>query len=173
VPLELSRAVARRFLVLRHLLAPPRSLRAEPESVLAVVDRLGFLQFDPLEVPGARNHDLVLHARIAGYRRAWTERWLYGPDRRLIELYNKGLNLVPIAELPHYRVTWDRNAPIYRDGILREQAAVADAILGAIERDGPLSTSAFAEHGGRSPRPSSSAVGSASRAATGTAATTT
>jgi uncharacterized protein len=147
VPLELSRAVARRFLVLRHLLAPPRALPREPESVLTVVERLSFLQFDPLEVPGARNHDLVLHARITGYRRAWTDGWLYGPDRRLIELYNKGLNLVPLVELPHYRVTWDRNAPIYHDGILREQAAVADAILEAIERDGPLSTSAFAEHG--------------------------
>jgi hypothetical protein len=139
--------VARRFLVLRHLLAPPRALPAEPESVLAVVERLGFLQFDPLEVPGARNHDLVLHARVAGYRREWTDGWLYGADRRLIELYNKGLNLVPLAELPHYRITWDRNAPIYRDGILREQAPVAAAILAAIERDGPLSTSAFAEHG--------------------------
>jgi uncharacterized protein YcaQ len=147
VPLELSRAVARRFLVLRHLLAPPRALPAEPESVLTVVERLGFLQFDPLEVPGARNHDLVLHARIAGYRRAWTDGWLYGPDRRLIEIYNKGLNVVPLGELPHYRISWDRNAPIYRDGILREQAPVADAILEAIQRDGPLSTSAFAEHG--------------------------
>src|SRR5439155_13007229 len=83
MPLELSRAVARCFLVLRHLLAPPRALPAEPQSVLTVVDRLGFLQFDPLEVPGARNHDLVLHARIAGYRREWTDGWLYGSDRRL------------------------------------------------------------------------------------------
>ena len=147
MPLELSRAVARRFLVLRHLLAPPRALPAEPESVLTVVERLGFLQFDPLEVPGARNHDLVLHARIAGYRREWTDGWLYGPDRRLIELYNKGLNLVPLVELPHYRVTWDRNAPIYRDGILRDQAPVADAILEGIRERGPLSTAAFAEHG--------------------------
>jgi len=146
VPLELSRAVARRFLVLRHLLAPPRALPAAPESVLGVVERLGVLQFDPLEVPGARNHDLVLHARVAGYRREWCEGWLYGPDRRLIELYNKGLNLVPLAELPHYRVTWDRNAPIYRDGILREQAAVAEAILAGVRDGGPLSTAAFAEH---------------------------
>jgi hypothetical protein len=139
--------VARRFLVLRHLLAPPRALPAEPESVLTVVERLGFLQFDPLEVPGARNHDLVLHARIAGYRRAWTDGWLYGPDRRLIEIYNKSLNILPLAQLPHYRVSWDRNALLMADGILRQQAPVADAIVEAIERDGPLSTSAFAEHG--------------------------
>ena len=146
MPLELSRAVARRFLVLRQLLAPPRALPAAPESVLAVVERLGFLQFDPLGVPGARNHDLVLHARVAGYRREWCDRWLYGPDRRLIELYNKGLNLVPLAELPHYRVSWDRNERVYGDGILREQAPVADAILEGVRANGPLSTAAFAAH---------------------------
>lgn len=146
MPLQLSRAHARRFLVLRHLLAPPRALPARAESVLAVVDRIGFLQFDPLEVPGARNHDLVLHARIAGYRREWCEQWLYGPDRRLIELYNKSLNIVPLGQLPHFRVTWDRNAPLMSDGILRDQSPVAESILAAIERDGPLSTGAFAEH---------------------------
>ena len=79
-PIRLSADDARRFLVRRHLLAPPRSLPAQPASVLSVVERLGSLQFDPLEVPGARNHDLVLHARIAGYRREWCETLLYGPN---------------------------------------------------------------------------------------------
>jgi uncharacterized protein YcaQ len=138
---------ARRFLVTRHLLAPPRSLPARPESVLTAVERLGLLQFDPLEVPGARNHDLVLHARIAGYQRAWCDRWLYGPDRRLIELYNKSLNLVPMHELPHYRITWQRNEAATNDGILAAQADVAKAILRRLKTDGPLSTAAFSEHG--------------------------
>src|SRR3990170_8037544 len=95
--IDLARDVARRFLVLRHLLAPPRSLPAEPESVLRVVDRVGSLQFDPLDVCG-RNHDLVLAARISGYRREWTDRWLYG-ERALYETYNKMLSIVPTAEL--------------------------------------------------------------------------
>ena len=138
---------ARRFLVTRHLLAPPRSLPAEPESVMRVVERLGLLQFDPLDVPGARNHDLVLHARIAGYLREWCDELLYGPDRRLIELYNKSLNILPIDQLPHYRVTWDRNAPEIDGGILSQQAEVATAILAKLKTDGPLSTAAFAEHG--------------------------
>ena len=47
---------------------------------MRVVDRLGSLQFDPLEVAG-RNHDLVLAARIAGYRRAWTDGFLYADAR--------------------------------------------------------------------------------------------
>ncbi len=146
-PATISADHARRFLVARHLLAPPRALPAKPGSVLATVERLGSLQFDPLEVPGARNHDLVLHARVAGYQRAWCEQWLYGPDRRLIELYNKSLNLVPMHELPHYRITWQRFGSGVDDGILKEQADVATAILERLETDGPLSTAAFSEHG--------------------------
>ena len=147
MPLSVSPAAARRFLVERHLLAPPRSLPADPMSVLAVVERLAVLQFDPLDVPGARNHDLALHARIDGYRREWCEQWLYGPDRRLIELYNKSLNIVPLAELPHYRLTWDRNAPRLDEGILADQANVAEAVLAGIREHGPQSTAAFSEHG--------------------------
>ena len=55
----------------------------------------GSLQFDPLDVTG-RNHDLVLAARIDGYRRAWTDDLLYG-SRTLYETYNKGLSIVPTA----------------------------------------------------------------------------
>ena len=145
--LEISADHARRFLVRRHLLDPPRALAPDAASVLRVVDRLGLLQFDPLEVPGARNHDLVLHARIRDYRRGWAEQWLYGEDRRLIEVYNKSLNILPIEELPHYAITWDHAAGYYNDRILTEQSAVAEAIVSTIEREGPLSTAAFKEHG--------------------------
>ena len=131
----------------RHALAKPRSLAARPDSVLDVVNCTGMLQFDPLEVPGARNHDLVLHSRIDGYRRDWTDEWLYGPDRRLFEIYNKSLNIIPIEELPHHRVSWDRHAAHYNGGILREHADVAHNILQRISAEGPLSTAAFAEHG--------------------------
>lgn len=135
---------ARRFLARRHLLAPPRSLPAEPFSVLDVVDRLGLLQFDPVDVPGARSHDIVLHSRIAGYRREWAEGWLYGDDRRLIELYNKSLNIVPMSELALYRIIWD----VYgaRSEILTERVDLVATMLGRIEAEGPLSTAAFAEH---------------------------
>ncbi len=135
-PPFLSRAVARRFLVLRHLLAPARSLPAEPESVLRVVDRVGSLQFDPLEVAG-RNHDLVLLARIAGYRRAWTDRWLY-EDRVLYETYNKMLSIVPTAELPWYRLTWDRNHEAHRGGAFDAHAPLVEELLARIRADGPL-----------------------------------
>jgi len=136
-PRSLSRGTARRFLVLRHLLAPPRALPPEPESVLRVVDRLGTLQFDPLEIAG-RNHDLVLLARIAGYRRDWTDRWLYGPDRRLYETYNKGLSIVPTAELPWFRLTWDRSRVAHEGGAFDEHAPLVEELLTRIRDGGPL-----------------------------------
>ncbi|MFT3765405.1 MAG: crosslink repair DNA glycosylase YcaQ family protein [Minicystis sp.] len=141
-PLTLSRDHARRFLVQRHLLDPARSLPPKPGSVLAVVERLGSLQFDPLEVPGARNHDLVLHARVAGYDRSLCDKLLYGKpgERRLFEAYNKSLNILPVHEMPHYRLAWDRAAARYDAKILRDHAAAKEAILARIEREGPLST---------------------------------
>ncbi|CAN5788089.1 crosslink repair DNA glycosylase YcaQ family protein [soil metagenome] len=143
---QLSAAAARRFLVERHGLAPARSLPAQPASVLAVIDRLAVLQFDPLEVPGARNHDLVLHARIAGYQRDWCADWLYGPDRRLFEIYNKSLNIVALAELPHYRFAWERYRAHYEAGILAEHADVVADIVSQLAEHGPLSTDSFAHH---------------------------
>ena len=145
-PLQLRVEEARRFLIARHGLAPPRALPAEPESVLRVVERLGVLQFDPLEVPGARNHDLVLHARVSGYRREWCDQWLYGPDRRLFEIYNKSLNIVPIDELAHYNFSWTRYAGHYNDTVLSEHADVVEDILSTLATDGPLTTAAFAHH---------------------------
>jgi len=140
--LQISADHARRFLVRRHLLDPPRALPAKPASVLKVIDRLGSLQFDPLEVPGTRNHDLVLHNRIRGYQRDWCERWLYGKDRRLIELYNKSLNILPADELPFYRLAWSRSASSYGE-FLGQHKGLADRIRDHIRESGPVSTASF------------------------------
>lgn len=133
-----DRATARRFLVRRHLLAPPRALPAVPASVQEVVTRLGSLQFDPLDVTG-RNHDLVLAARIQGYRRSWTDDLLYR-ERWLYEAYNKGLSLLPTAELPSYRIEWDRERTRHDAGTFQEHAALAEELIERITRDGPLSS---------------------------------
>jgi uncharacterized protein len=140
-PVEVSADAARRFLAARHLLAPARSLEGGPEAVLEVFRRLGSIQFDPLSVAG-RNHDLVLHARVAGYDPTWCEELLY-VRRELFEAYNKGLSLLPTSELPWYSVSWRLNAPRFEQGILAENAEVATQILERIRAEGPLSTLAF------------------------------
>src|SRR5262245_14355932 len=135
---SVSGAVARRFLVTRHLLAPPRSLPPEPASVMRVVDRVGSLQFDPIDAAG-RNHDLTLVSRVAGYRRQWTDDLLYR-DRALYETYNKMLSIVPTAELPWYRHSWDRLEQAHRGGAFDEHAPLVEELLGRIREQGPMSS---------------------------------
>jgi len=134
---SIDRGTARRYLVLHHLLAPPRSLPPGEDSVRCVFDRLGSLQFDPIDVAG-RNHDLVLLARIGGYRREMTERLLY-EERSVYETYNKGLSLVPTAELPWYRLTWDEAHDEHRGGAFDEHAPLVEELLERIRSSGPMS----------------------------------
>ena len=96
-PRTIRPEAARRYLALHHFLAPPRALPAGRDGILAVFDRLGSIQFDPIEIAG-RNHDLVLLSRVPGYRREMTDRLLYD-ERALYETYNKGLSIVPTADL--------------------------------------------------------------------------
>jgi uncharacterized protein len=132
---------ARRFLVARHLLAPARSLRGGPEAVLEHLRRFGSLQYDPIAVAG-RSHDLVLHARVAGYDPTWTEH-LY-ERRELFEAVNKGLSFVLTSDYPWFRREWSRNAR----GVLAENAEVAGRVLERVRADGPLSALDFdREHG--------------------------
>jgi uncharacterized protein YcaQ len=138
MPRPVDRATARRFLVQRHLLAPPRALPPTLDSVRTVIERLGSLQFDPLEVAG-RNHDLILAARVDGYTRTLTDRLLY-EERWLYETYNKGLSLVPTAELPYYRLTWDRFAAGHGAKTFAEHPALVDELLAKIRDDGPLAS---------------------------------
>ena len=105
---------------------------------MRVVDRLGSLQFDPLEVAG-RNHDLTLLARVAGYRRPWTDGLLYR-DRVLYETYNKQFSLVPTAELPWYRETWDAAHAAHIGGAFDEHAPLVEELLERIRAGGPLSS---------------------------------
>src|SRR5439155_6555530 len=136
---KISPEAARRFLVAHHLLGPARALQGGPDAVMEVVRRLGSVQFDPLAVAG-RNHDLVLHARVAGYDPAWTDELLYG-RRELFEAYNKALCLLPTSELPWYRVSWTQTVNSPR--ILAENRKVAKQVLERIRAEGPLSSVDF------------------------------
>lgn len=139
--LRVSAAAARRFLARRHFLAPARSLPSGLEGIRAVFDRFGAVQFDPLAVAG-RNHDLVLHARVAGYQTAWTNELLY-ERRELFETYNKALNLLPTAELPWHRLSWAIFAERHREGAFARHAKTVEIVLDRIRTEGPLSSLDF------------------------------
>jgi uncharacterized protein YcaQ len=137
---------ARRYLVARHFLAPARSLTGGPDAVLEVIRKLGSIQFDPIAVAG-RNHDLMLHARVAGYEPAWCDA-LY-ERRRIFETTNKALSFIPASEFPWYRVNGGRKGPSFHAAALADNAEVAERVLERIRADGPLSSADFERESGR------------------------
>jgi uncharacterized protein YcaQ len=142
---DVTPEAARRFLVARHFLSPARSLPSKPVSVLAVLRRLGSIQFDPIAVAG-RNHDLMLHARIDGYRPRWCDA-LY-ERREIFETTNKALSFIPADEFPWYRVNAGRKGPRFHAAALKDNAVVAEQVLERIRADGPLSSADFEQESG-------------------------
>jgi len=141
---KVTAEAARRFLMARHFLAPARSLSGL-EGVLEVFRKLGSIQFDPIAVAG-RNHDLVLHARVAGYEPAWCDE-LY-ERREIFETTNKALSFIPTSEFPWYRVNGGRKGPRFHSQALADNAAAAERVLARIRADGPLSSADFERESG-------------------------
>ena len=138
--MTVSAEAARRFLVARHFLAPARSVAGGADGVLEVLRRLGSIQFDPIAVAG-RNHDLVLHARVAGYEPAWCDE-LY-ERREIFEATNKALSFVPTTEFPWFRHAMGRKGPRFHNAALADNAAAAERVLQRIRAEGPLSSRDF------------------------------
>jgi uncharacterized protein YcaQ len=142
---KVTAEAARRFLVARHFLSPARSLTGSLDGVLEVFRKFGSIQFDPIAVAG-RNHDLVLHARVAGYEPAWCD-VLY-ERREIFEATNKALSFVPTSEFPWFRHVMGRKGPRFHAAALAENAAVAEHVLERIRADGPLSSRDFEREAG-------------------------
>jgi uncharacterized protein YcaQ len=142
---KVSTEAARRFLVARHFLAPARSLAGGLDGVLELLRKFGSIQFDPIAVAG-RNHDLVLHARVAGYEPAWCD-VLY-ERREIFEVTNKALSFVPTSEFPWFRLPMGRKGPRFHAAALADNAAVAEQVLERIRAEGPLSSADFERESG-------------------------
>jgi uncharacterized protein len=142
---KVTAEAARRFLVARHFLAPARSLAGGLDAVLEVFRKLGSIQFDPIAVAG-RNHDLVLHARVAGYEPAWCDA-LY-ERREIFETTNKALSFIPASEFPWFRVNGGRKGSRFHAQALADNAAVAERVLERLRADGPLSSADFGRETG-------------------------
>lgn len=131
---EITSAQARAYLTHLHF-HDARNKRDNPvDALIAHVERLSCVQYDPLNVVG-RNPDLVMQSRIEHYKPEMLYRALY-EKRALVEGYDKNLALFSIEDYP-------RLARI-RAGTVRwarEQAQIMDVlpqVLAEVERRGAL-----------------------------------
>jgi len=80
-------------------LYPPRQVIGA-EGILALIRRLGCIQFDPINIAG-RNPDLVLQARVKEYSPRMLADLLYR-DHKLIEGLDKVASIYPVEDWPYF-----------------------------------------------------------------------
>jgi uncharacterized protein YcaQ len=140
--IELDRGTARRYLLAWQGLAalPGTAAEALPRGkagVLEFVRRVGCIQFDPLDICG-HNHDLVLQARVKGYRKRHLRDLLY-QDRVLVDGMDKVMSIYPAADWPCLA----RRRRLDGEWAARRSAKAAELaphILEEMARRGPLSS---------------------------------
>lgn len=130
--LTLSRAEARRLLITYHFTST---------DVPGVFERLSTVQYDPLN-PVGRNPDLVLQARVPGYRVDDWQKTAY-TDRVVYDTWDKMACLVPVSDWPMRALIRERYQPYHDREILLSEAAVAQAMLADLDARGPLSSLEF------------------------------
>ena len=135
----ISKAQARRFLLKHQYLFPPRRLKGR-DGILAFIQHVGSIQFDPINVVG-RNPDLVLQSRIMKYRPHQLEGLLY-EERQLVDGWDKMQSIVHVQDWPCF--SRHREYMRKRHGDPSKRAmATAPEILKALDELGPLSSIDF------------------------------
>lgn len=135
----INNARARRLFMHRHALAEPPTGKQSDTDLLALIERLGFVQLDSIRWV-ERAHHMILFARNQTYRPHALKR-LVEHERALFENWTHDASVIPTRLFPYWRAAMEEKAPIIasrwegsgRTGF-QEQAA---DILAEIARRGP------------------------------------
>ncbi|MCE9558056.1 MAG: winged helix DNA-binding domain-containing protein [Armatimonadetes bacterium] len=127
-PVQLSKADARRALV-RHHFAPCSTQRE-------AFERLRSVQFDPIAPVGC-NHDLVLQARVKGYKIGDWQKTAY--DARLVyDGWDKQASLIPFEGWSMRRIIYSIHRKEFEEKIFRDHREAVDLVLKEITERGAL-----------------------------------
>ena len=148
----LSAAEARRIALAAQGFGGSREGAVTPRHLAKLVDRLGVIQIDSVNVV-SRTHYLPAFSRLGAYPREMLEDLAWGKKRPLFEYWAHEASLLPLSSQPLFRWRMDDalNGVGAWKGIarfLRERRDFVDRALDEVARRGPLSASEL-EIGGK------------------------
>ncbi len=143
----LPNPAARRLFLDRHALAEAPSGPATGTALAALIDRIGFVQVDSINVV-ERAHHMILWSRRQSYKPESLHR-LIEKDRLLWEHWTHDAAILPIALHGHWHHRFESDATRlhgnWRKWFREGYEAQFDTILRRIEADGPLTTADVGE----------------------------
>lgn len=141
--LTLDNKAARRLFLDRHALSETPQGGAHGADLLALIQRLGFVQLDSINTV-ARAHDLILFSRRPRYRPKALKR-LYENDRALFEHWTHDAAVIPMEYYPWWQLRRTRDAQKlksqWRDWRRDGFEARFQTVLDQIREQGPLCSS--------------------------------
>ena len=97
--ITLTKQQARRFILAHQGLWPPYQFEGKA-GILDFISHVGCIQFDPLDIVG-HNPELVLQARVSGFRSAMLQELLY-EDRKLLDGWDKMMAIYCTQDWPYF-----------------------------------------------------------------------
>lgn len=143
-PLLIEAREARRVLLSLQGLGAARRPRSSPQQVQRIVERLGYVQIDSINVLD-RAHHLILSTRLEDYRPKHLEH-LLERTRTLFEHWTHDACAIPTEWFPHWRHRFRRHAERieesawWEDRLGGDPAPVLRRMIGKLRRHGPLRT---------------------------------
>lgn len=132
--IKITKKQAREFLIHYHGF---HKVMKNSDDILSYIKKVGCIQFDPVNVAG-RNHDLVLQARMKGYRPEDIYKLLY-EDRRLVDGLDKNMSIYPIEDW-HYLRRLREAVSDWRKIKKGEYAQAVEQVRETIKQRGPVSS---------------------------------
>lgn len=141
VPILSTDQAATLLLQAQGLLADP-SKRATPATTAKLIESLGFVQIDSINIV-ERAHHLTLFSRLDGYRPSMLAR-LLERDRLLFEHWTHDASAIPVQWFAHWKPRFTkhharvRRSAWWRERMGRNAKRIIAAVRERIEREGPL-----------------------------------
>jgi uncharacterized protein YcaQ len=150
---KLSAAEARAIALAAQGLATPRPARAGAKQVRALVEQLGVVQIDSVNVL-VRSHYLPAFSRLGRYDTTLLDRHAHRAPRALFEYWGHEASLLPVALQPLFRWRMERareHAWGRMKRIAKQRPTFVQDVLALVRDRGPIGASEI-ELGGRPSR---------------------
>jgi uncharacterized protein YcaQ len=140
IPKEKTRS----FLLKRQLLSDSR-LSEGKAGAFRVIDQLGYLQIDTINVV-ERSHHLVLWSRLAGYRQDHLHQ-LQARDKKIFEYWAHAASFIPMKDYRFYLPAIRRKPKpgSWIDKWTKKHPKLIKEVYNRIKQDGPLTPSDFSD----------------------------